>query len=227
MQMVSGYCFHWNYWFCYRHHHQKVAKCSSYETPPMLGLAGKRVFASLYFWNGNILRGVITVVTEFGYYWTAASGDFKSPSRLFLGGVGGMLCGTRILVLQPGIEPVSPAVEAWSLNHWTTMEALKPFQFLVRFLWPTKWEAGHLVLFWGGLPIDEEMAHSSLSRSTCWSQTSLLSWVRRLSIQEELVKCLQLMKMRTWRNTPFNCFSYIFSTVFYQVMTKTDRLKEH
>ena len=50
---------------------------------------------------------------------------------------------------------------------------------------------------------------------------------RRLSIQEELVKCLQLMKMRTWRNTPFNCFSYIFSTVFYQVMTKTDRLKEH
>ena len=28
-----------------------------------------------------------------------------------------------ILVPQPGIEPVPPAVEAWSLNHWTTREA--------------------------------------------------------------------------------------------------------
>ena len=26
----------------------------------------------------------------------------------------------KILVLQPGIKPASPAVEAWSLNHWTT-----------------------------------------------------------------------------------------------------------
>ena len=29
-------------------------------------------------------------------------------------------CG--ILVPQPEIEPVPPAVEAWSLNHWTTRE---------------------------------------------------------------------------------------------------------
>ena len=29
-------------------------------------------------------------------------------------------CG--ILVPQPGIEPALPAVEAWSLNHWTTRE---------------------------------------------------------------------------------------------------------
>ena len=28
----------------------------------------------------------------------------------------------RILVPPPGIEPVSPAVEAWSLNHWTAVE---------------------------------------------------------------------------------------------------------
>ena len=28
----------------------------------------------------------------------------------------------RILVPRPGIEPVSPAVEAQSLNHWTTRE---------------------------------------------------------------------------------------------------------
>ena len=30
-----------------------------------------------------------------------------------------------ILVPQPGIEPVSPAVEVWSLNHWTTREVPK------------------------------------------------------------------------------------------------------
>ena len=29
-------------------------------------------------------------------------------------------CG--ILVPQPGIEPVSPAMEAWSPNHWTAGE---------------------------------------------------------------------------------------------------------
>ena len=26
----------------------------------------------------------------------------------------------RILVLRLGLEPVSPALEAWSLTHWTT-----------------------------------------------------------------------------------------------------------
>ena len=31
-----------------------------------------------------------------------------------------MACG--ILVPQPGIEPVSPALEAWHCNHWTTKE---------------------------------------------------------------------------------------------------------
>ena len=29
-------------------------------------------------------------------------------------------CG--ILVLRPGIEPMPPAVEAWSSNHWTARE---------------------------------------------------------------------------------------------------------
>ena len=28
----------------------------------------------------------------------------------------------QILVPQPGIEPMPPAVEAWSLNHWTARE---------------------------------------------------------------------------------------------------------
>ena len=29
-----------------------------------------------------------------------------------------------ILVPQPGMEPMPPAVEAWSLNHWTFREVL-------------------------------------------------------------------------------------------------------
>ena len=32
----------------------------------------------------------------------------------------GLAC--KILVPRPGIEPVLSAVEAWSLNHWTTRE---------------------------------------------------------------------------------------------------------
>ena len=35
-----------------------------------------------------------------------------------------MVCG--ILVPQPGMEPVPPTVEAWSLNHWTVREAPGP-----------------------------------------------------------------------------------------------------
>ena len=40
---------------------------------------------------------------------------------------GNMACG--ILVLQPGIEPVPPAVEAWSLNHWTSREVPGNFYY--------------------------------------------------------------------------------------------------
>ena len=50
-----------------------------------------------------------------------------SPSpRLFLfaGGLGSFfspcLIEGEILVPPPGMEPTSPAVESWSLNHWTT-----------------------------------------------------------------------------------------------------------
>ena len=34
------------------------------------------------------------------------------------------------LVPQPGIKPASPALEAWSLNHWTTREVPK-FQHIL------------------------------------------------------------------------------------------------
>ena len=45
-------------------------------------------------------------------------------------------CGTRAQLLcgmwnlpRPGIEPVPPAVEVWSLNHWTTRGV--PYTFLI------------------------------------------------------------------------------------------------
>ena len=39
----------------------------------------------------------------------------------------------RILVPQPGIEPLPPAVEVWSLNHWTTREVLSELFDFVNF----------------------------------------------------------------------------------------------
>ena len=36
-------------------------------------------------------------------------------------------CG--ILVPQPGIEPLSPELEAWSLNHWALREVPLPRYF--------------------------------------------------------------------------------------------------
>ena len=35
----------------------------------------------------------------------------------------------RILVIQPGIEPVPPAVEVWCLNHWTAKEVPNQLYF--------------------------------------------------------------------------------------------------
>ena len=37
-----------------------------------------------------------------------------------------LLCAAHgVLVPWPGSEPIAPAVEAWSLNHWTTREVPK------------------------------------------------------------------------------------------------------
>ena len=38
-------------------------------------------------------------------------------------------CGKKDPVSQPGIKPASPALEVWSLNHWTTREVL-PTSFI-------------------------------------------------------------------------------------------------
>ena len=40
-----------------------------------------------------------------------------------------LLVAHGILVPQPGIEPMPPALEVWSLNHWTTREVSRSFFF--------------------------------------------------------------------------------------------------
>ena len=49
----------------------------------------------------------------------------KSPPPFFLG----CAVAFRISVPGPGIEPVPPAVEVRSLNHWTTREVLEKSLF--------------------------------------------------------------------------------------------------
>ena len=44
--------------------------------------------------------------------------QFHPPPHLFFV----ILDDFRILVPQPGIDPMAPAVGAWSPNHWTTRE---------------------------------------------------------------------------------------------------------
>ena len=46
----------------------------------------------------------------------------STPSFIYLLAVPHGLWDLRILVLRSGIELAPPAVEGWSLNHWTTGE---------------------------------------------------------------------------------------------------------
>ena len=47
----------------------------------------------------------------------------SSPSFIYLLAVSHSLWDLSILAPQSGIELTAPAVEAWSLNHWTAREA--------------------------------------------------------------------------------------------------------
>ena len=42
-----------------------------------------------------------------------------------------------LFIPLPGIKPVSPAVEVWSLNHWTTRQ-VSAFAFLWVIISPSK-----------------------------------------------------------------------------------------
>ena len=47
--------------------------------------------------------------------------------NIITSGCSGAAC--RILVPRPGIEPVPPALEVWSLNHWTAREVPGPASY--------------------------------------------------------------------------------------------------
>ena len=69
----------------------------------------------------------IPLVFHFSYFGTAffrVSPKAKiSPTGLYSSFFFWPCYGTcRILVPQPGIEPMSPALEAWNLNPWTVWE---------------------------------------------------------------------------------------------------------
>ena len=55
--------------------------------------------------------------------------------------VPGLCCGTWDLVPWPWIEPVSPALGVWSLNHWTMREVFFLFFFLISLTtWHSMWD---------------------------------------------------------------------------------------
>ena len=56
--------------------------------------------------------------------WHKAVQEAGSQYFLFWGAVLGCSCSTWDLVLQPGIEPRSPALRVQNLNHWPTREVL-------------------------------------------------------------------------------------------------------
>ena len=63
--------------------------------------------------------------------WALKYEDHVFSGIFFGGGVGVQPHSTcQILVLRPGIEPVSPGVEAQSPNHWTTREVPRTMLFL-------------------------------------------------------------------------------------------------
>ena len=75
------------------------------------GLRGKG-FPAIY-------KSSVSVATE-GNGLTDLCPVQTSEGTFFLSCFGFKACG--ILGPQAGIKPVSPALEAWSLNHWTTTE---------------------------------------------------------------------------------------------------------
>ena len=80
-----------------------------------------------------------TVVTSMGGGVTPEKGflEFWNILCLFFFWPCHAACG--ILLPQPGVEPVPPAVEAQSLNHWTAREVQKLYIFLIKKIYTGSW----------------------------------------------------------------------------------------
>ena len=86
-------------------------------------------------------------------------------------------CG--ILVPQPGIKPMSPALKSWSFNHWTTSEVpmKSDFDNCAVVLWETTNNnqvlgAKFYLILWG--PMDCSLSGSSVHEIL---QARILKWV--------------------------------------------------
>ena len=112
--------------------------------PLALGLSGKAIFYSFnyYLLSIHVPDAGVTLVNRtdkvsvcflwffkiyFIFIWlcwvlVASCGIFVAACGIFSCGMRALSCGMQDLVPWPGMEPGSPALGAWSLNHWTTME---------------------------------------------------------------------------------------------------------
>ena len=106
-------CFHLCSWpVCQIKKMSEFLSCTPNKCVPFASLNSKLFFA---FFNYSLFLSCFPALLFFFFFW---------PCRT--------ACG--ILVPQPGIKPMPPAVEAWSLNHWTAREvpvlhSLLPFLF--------------------------------------------------------------------------------------------------
>ena len=71
-----------------------------------------------------------------------------------------------ILIPWLGIEPVPPAVEAWSLNHWTAREVPERSPFF-NF---SGWQPVGCPLVWSQFPHHVETGHLSVSPIRLWAR---------------------------------------------------------
>ena len=99
-----------------------------------ISLFGKKKSYLIYHLE-TLMQSVYSFTVNCAHPWwstAACSVDFILCFSIFIFGC--VACG--VLVPQPGIEPVPPALEAWSLSHWTSGE-IPHFKLLSLFLWNT------------------------------------------------------------------------------------------
>ena len=84
-----------------------------------------------------------------------------------------------ILVPQPGIKPVSPALEAWRLNHWTAREVPRAG------VWTPVYLMSKFIFFQVALLPQSEATNICSKEKTCWNSGSskervlLFVWKKR------------------------------------------------
>ena len=106
----------------YPHHWEQIVNENSLS---VLGLHSQLLTCVRVIWN---IITCYTVACWVFAHRVSHSVDLGKSAFFKLSVCGHMAC--RILVPLPGIEPASPAIEALSLNHWTTREVPR-FAFVI------------------------------------------------------------------------------------------------